>query len=451
MINIHTHIFTLNHVPRRFIPLQWLFARKGRFRTLWIFLLYVVSGLPRLTLRRRADGPAGRPTDGRADGRKRYNHEESIRRRMAFWMGWWHPRNPNRKSTRMALFLLRGGRPSQADILKELMGYYPSGTRFAVHTIDFDYMGAGGFTESSGNPRSTTTHAKLAAPDKTKPETGATNNFMGQLEELARLKATNEFGPILLPFFCADPRRPDVTELAQEYLMNKGFAGIKLYPAMGFYPGDSRLMPLWEWAAQKGVPVMVHCSRNGPVYGRIKGSGGLVHPVTREPLRQTSLRQWAERYGHPLEYEPLLQRFEGLKICFSHFGGEADCLEIYREGGQPHDNWFSHICRLMKNYSGVYADISFSLANPDLMAFFHVAAQHRTEAQPDNPYSEVDNRYSMADKILFGSDFYMSELKRNERWFSINVRAMMGEESFHRIASINPSRFLEWKRRIPAK
>ena len=440
MINIHTHIFTLNHVPRRFIPLQWLFARKGRFRFLWIFLLYVVSGLPRLTLRRHADGPTGRPTDGRADGRKHYNRDESIRRRMAFWMGWWHPRNPNRKSTRMALFLLRGGRPSQADILRELMGFYPSGTRFAVHTIDFDYMGAG----------------------------GCTNNYMQQLEEVARLKATNEFGSILLPFFCVDPRRPNVTEMAQEYLMHKGFAGLKLYPAMGFFPGDSRLTPLWEWAARKGVPVMVHCSRNGPVYGRIKGSGGLVHPVTREPLSQTSLRQWAERYGHPLEYEPLLQRFEGLKICFAHFGGEVDCLEIYREGGQPHDNWFSHICRLMKSYSGVYADISFSLANPDLMAFFHVAAQHRTEAQPgllkapysetdnrysetDNPCSEVDNRYSMADKILFGSDFYMSELKRNERWFSINVRALMGEESFHRIASINPSRFLEWKRRIPAK
>ena len=386
MINIHTHIFTLNHVPRRFIPLQWLFARNGRFRTLWIFLLYLVSGIPRLTLR-----------------------------------------NPNRKSTRMALFLLRGGRPSQAHILKELMGFYPSGTRFGVHTIDFDYMGAGGFTKTQ--------------------ETGLTNNYMQQLEEVSRLKASNEFGPILLPFFCVDPRRPDVTELAQDYLMNRGFAGIKLYPAMGFFPGDSRLMPLWEWAARKGVPVMVHCSRNGPVYGRIKGSGGVVHPVTREPLSQTSLRRWAERYGHPLEYEPLLQRFEGLKICFSHFGGEADCIEIYREGGIPHDNWFSHICRLMKNYSGVYADISFSLANPDLMAFFHVMAQHRAGPKPGLlkvPYGEADNRYSMADKILFGSDFYMSELKRNERWFSINVRALMGEESFHRIASINPSRFLEW-------
>ena len=57
MINIHTHIFTLNHVPLRFVPMQGLLARKGRFRKIWILLLYLLSGMPRLSGRRGRESP----------------------------------------------------------------------------------------------------------------------------------------------------------------------------------------------------------------------------------------------------------------------------------------------------------------------------------------------------------------------------------------------------------
>lgn len=411
MINIHTHIFTLNHVPLGFVPLQRLLTRRGRFRKLWVLLLYLLSGMPRLTMHR---------------GRE--SRKAARMRPDALLRGCGNGRNSHKKSARMALFLLRGSRPTQAEIFSQLQAFYPTGTRFAVHTIDFDYMGAGGFA--------------------TDPSSGRPYNYLHQLEEVAQLKASKPLGDALLPFFCADPRRPDVTALAQEYLLKRGFSGIKLYPAMGFFPTDSRLIPLWEWVAQTGIPVMVHCSRNGAVYGRtrpeaeISSSPGLSHLLTGQPYTPASLRGWAERYSHPLLFEPLLREYKGLKICFAHFGGEEDCMELYREGGHPHDNWCSHICRLMKSYPGVYADISFSSAHPDLMAFFHVLAQHR--AAPSATAAETDARYSMADKILFGSDYYMSSMKRNERWFSINQRALMGEESFRRIASDNPERFLKW-------
>jgi hypothetical protein len=44
--------------------------------------------------------------------------------------------------------------------------------------------------------------------------------------------------------------------------------------------------------------------------------------------------------------------------------------------------------------------------------------------------------------VLFGSDFYMTETKCDERRFSIELRAFLGEEYFNDIANINPRIFM---------
>ena len=338
--NVHVHCFTLNQVPVRFFPGQKLLAGSVRAQKA------LAAGLRRL------------PVIGK-------------------WGG----------VERAAIFLGRGAKASQEDILKELMLFYPSKTRFAVHTMDFEYMNAGKCKAGQG--------------------------FLSQIEELAVLKQKPEWKDILLPFICVDPRRPHIVEVAKDYIINKGFTGIKIYPSLGYYPTDSRLDALWAWAEAKGVPIMTHCSRSGPVYGRASNKEGL------------SKREYANRYIHPHNYLALFEKYPLLKICFAHFGGENDCMEFYKEGHRE-NNWFVMICELLKTYSGAYADISYTSSNTDLMALFHIYA-----------YGE-----KLRNKILFGSDFYMAQLERNERWFSINVRSCMGEETFWRIAQENVEAYL---------
>ncbi|WP_068312968.1 amidohydrolase family protein [Polycladidibacter hongkongensis] len=97
IINCHTHIFTLDHVPDNFLPLglakvfRWL-----PFRRLACWLLRALS-----------------PFDSR-DLFSRY-----------------------------ANFLEVGAQPSQADVLNKLTGYYPPSSRFIVLPMDMAFMGAG--------------------------------------------------------------------------------------------------------------------------------------------------------------------------------------------------------------------------------------------------------------------------------------------------------------------
>ena len=338
--NVHVHCFTLNQVPVSFFPGQRLFAGSVKTqRALAKFLKQL-------------------PIVGKRGGVER-----------------------------AAIFLRRGAKVSQEDILTELALFYPLKTRFGVHTMDFEYMGAG----------------------KSKKNCG----FLSQIEELAALKQKQEWKDILQPFICVDPRRPNIVALAKEYIINRGFIGIKLYPSLGYYPTDSRLDDLWAWAEEAQVPIMTHCSRSGPVYGRASNKEGL------------SKRDYANRYIHPHNYLALFEKYPRLKICFAHFGGEKDCMDFYKEG-RTEDNWFSLICNMLKTYPGAYADISYTSSNTDLMALFHIYAQGE----------------KLRDKILFGSDFYMAQLERNERWFSINVRSCMGEETFWRLAQKNIDAYL---------
>lgn len=91
---------------------------------------------------------------------------------------------------------------------------------------------------------------------------------MEQLDEVARIVASPEWKERIFPFICVDPRRPDIAEIVKDYIENKGFCGVKLYPALGYYPQDERLDELWDWIEQKKIPVMVHCSKDGAVYNK---------------------------------------------------------------------------------------------------------------------------------------------------------------------------------------
>ena len=44
--------------------------------------------------------------------------------------------------------------------------------------------------------------------------------------------------------------------------------------------------------------------------------------------------------------------------------------------------------------------------------------------------------------VLFGTDYYMTEIEGSERFFSMNLRGFLGERLWHHISEANPARYL---------
>lgn len=62
-----------------------------------------------------------------------------------------------------------------------------------------------------------------------------------------------------------DARRgQNALELFRQSVVDWGFAGLKLYPPMGFSPDDSRLAPYLEICAERGLPVITHSGSSLP-------------------------------------------------------------------------------------------------------------------------------------------------------------------------------------------
>lgn len=166
--------------------------------------------------------------------------------------------------------------------------------------------------------------------------------------------------------------RWDPMALLREALFESGFAGVKLYPPMGFRPAgnagdaaasyppavasvlgghaavgahlDAALEELWAFCAREDVPVMAHAS-NSNVAG--------------------------EDYGYradPTHWVALLARRPSLRVMLAHFGGFQSVAEGHGEAGRPcpsplpfEDSWEGVIGRYIQQNpdARLFADISF--------------------------------------------------------------------------------------------
>ncbi len=307
------------------------------------------------------------------------------------------------KLKRYARYVEAGNFGSESRVMENLMRFYPEDTVFAVLAMDMAYMGAG----------------------KIKQE------YQKQLDELASL--SRRYPQKVLPFCCVDPRRPGIVDQAIQLVTTGGFAGIKLYPALGYFPYDEQLYPLYSFAQKNQVPITVHASR-GVVYYQGKNLASLL-VKSRVPVPAALYKKKediGQIFSHPLQWRLLLAEFPKLKINFAHFGGEKDWHQkIFRPQPTPFDswdqNWLDQILDLMREYPNVYADISYTLYKQEFQSLLKVLLQDQ----------------QLRTKILFGSDYYMVFFDAQEKAFSLDLRAYLGEELYFQIAHENPKLFLE--------
>jgi len=354
MYNCHTHIFTIKHVPVKFLP--WLL----RVIAAVAVKMWMVHALKKCRLK----GPAYLL-------KKFYNFKKI------------------------------GELGSQNNIFNHLKGFYPENTGFVALSMDMEFMGAGKVPE----------------------------NFYMQLDGLADLKAKQPNK--IYPFVFAHPERKNILQTVKKYIEEHHFSGIKIYPAIGYFPADSRLTDVYSYAQDNQLPIMTHCTRGGVYYKGKLTVERRTDPHSGIAYKKDKNAAFTDVYSNPDQYITILDKFPDLKICFAHYGGSDEWDKFLKESwhGNAPDTWFYKINELINNqkYANVYTDVSYTLVRSDLFPVLK---------------SYLETNKQLRERVLFGTDYYMTEQEGSERFFGMNLRGFIGEKLWDQIAEQNPKNYL---------
>jgi uncharacterized protein len=307
-------------------------------------------------------------------------------------------------------------------------------------------------------------------------------SFTTQLEQIKDIK--RYYPANFFPFLGIDPRHKSgsgMVDFIRPYFetgvtdpatgkVYPFFAGLKLYPALGFFPFDQRLDELYRYAEEHEIPVMTHCTRVGSQYigAQIEGLIPMdppMIPVTQSDEIPRVKKAIADRistyyekgwiknsnlgkndlacdlFGHPDNYIPLLIKYPKLKICLAHMGGsneiiqsnDGDLAEIRKV--DPID-WFTLIKTMMGVYPNMYTDISYTLSDfgdKSGKVFQNVSAFLGQTDSWSRPFSE---------RVLFGTDFFMTEQEKREPILYADTQKNLSPW-FDLLARSNPQKFLK--------
>ncbi|MBA4853256.1 amidohydrolase family protein [Emticicia sp. BO119] len=337
----------------------------------------------------------------------------------------------NNKTKKMIDFLLIGTSKSVEDVFTELrkgyQGIYPN-ARMVILTMNFDYM----------------------------TQKGSSGLFETQLAMIKDLK--RKYPDVCLPFLGIDPRMEEHGVELISYLhsyFNKtnysGFVGLKLYPSLGFYPFNPQLEKVYSFAEEHSIPMMTHCTPDGAYYADSKVPESLQIPVSFNYLTQYSdlpdgvfeaiqeLRQtimhnldkkpadFCDFFLHPLNYWDVLDKFPKLKICLAHCGGEETIVGGNK--GTTAERWYQNVKEIVtrKAFANTYADVSFVLYRDDVIEAIR---------------KDMDANPLLSQKLLFGTDFFMTTRYVKEFDLVENFRKKIGETYWHQLAIVNPRKYL---------
>jgi len=417
-INMHIHCFTLDHVPEKFF--DSLIGGKRFLR---------ISKLRKTTLNRL--------------------FVNLVTRKWFIWIVRRFSRNGANQLRRLRGLIKYSSAPDQENLLTRLLSFYDnwnpehSGVkpfRYVPLTMDMEYMNAG-------------IPARL---------------FDQQLKELHTVKSKEEWKEVIFPFVFADPRRQNLLATVKKAIESRKapFSGIKIYPALGYYPFDQVMKDVYLYALQNNLPIVTHCV-NGSVYFSGEPPKNSVHPLTTKACYGNNPDEYQLNWTHPLNYECLLNPvhlkqlwgssapdLSQLKICLGHFGGENEWLEdknllkfwekskpVEEEPftnyldldqdwfGEKRNKWFLIIMELLRKYPNVYADISFTLHDARIYEVLKKILL----------FEHVRN------KILFGTDYYVVSSVADENEVLNTLKKELNDAAlFDLIVYENPKRFLNW-------
>lgn len=219
--------------------------------------------------------------------------------------------------------------------------------------------------------------------------------FKEQIDDIKKISKDRA----IIPFLALDPRRVDAKgkdENLYELFLNvftdpeTPFFGVKCYPALGYKPSDVRLDPIFQICAEKNIPVLTHCG--GETVStfkkkvRVKDENG--YHKFKIPGKKRDDR--ARYLNEPEHWEPVLEKYNNLKLNFGHFGGDDNWLNF---GKFEKNTRIERIFKMMKNPNWkVYGDFSFNLVEDNLFKKFK---------------EELDKQPDIASRALYGTDYWV--------------------------------------------
>ena len=182
-----------------------------------------------------------------------------------------------------------------------------------------------------------------------------------------------------------------VLDKVQDAVRNQGFAGVKLYPSMGFRPDnnssisfahaskrvrenpppgralDEALAALYRWCEAEDVPIATHGSHS-------MGAG-----------------LGTEAYSAPWLWAPVLRAYPRLRVNLAHFGGF---------GGHNPESWQQQLGDLMTEDAQLFFDTGY----------WDMAARDHSD-RPNGPLQTSRaflQQFPIAEKrMMYGSDWHM--------------------------------------------
>lgn len=312
--------------------------------------------------------------------------------------------------SRYAKMLQIGSEKSQYEIFMDLLSNYSHlNMKFVVLSIDMDKMEGG----------------KLI------------NNYDTQISDLRRVKMI--FPSQVLPFISIDPRKdysPNLYKYLENIFKSHGFIGIKLYPALGFYPFDPALEELYSFAVNNNVPIMVHCTKGGIYYqGKLKQEhiypNSFIDGDKHDFSQSTSfkMKDFKNNFTNPTHWEEVLKKFKSLKLCFAHFGGSSQILASRNTNATTENNFYLKIKQLLSNpnYPNVYTDISYTISDIK-------------KIKPE--IFSILNDEVLSTKLLFGTDYYLTIQEKREAFLVDYFLKIINAYDFEKIAKYNCINFL---------
>lgn len=181
------------------------------------------------------------------------------------------------------------------------------------------------------------------------------------------------------------------------------FAGIKVYPPLGFdpWPTDSeeleKVKYLYEKCIEKNLPITTHCN----------DAGFVIHPH-------------AALYANPgAKWSEVLAHYSSLKLNFAHMGNQK----------MGKTDWQKDILNLLEKYDNVYSDFSFHASDSTYYQNLEKILQSLSPRQRS--------------KLLFGSDFMMvlSKVESYNQYIN-SFRNYSGIANKSELCHHNPAKFL---------
>jgi predicted TIM-barrel fold metal-dependent hydrolase len=244
----------------------------------------------------------------------------------------------------------------------------------------------------------------------------------------------------IIPLYHFEPRRYSGNcEDAFQYVMHKSskayiegkkyrlFAGIKVYPNLGYKPLDPRLPSLntlYERCVENDIPIMTHGSPQGafthdrPFYYEYDVAHNTI-PVSiqrdidynvKNKSAKDATYYFMQEYASPYAWEQVLKKYPDLRLCIAHFGGSDNKptkkeplsgwnktidVEMARMGQWDTSVWNQKIISMIQTYKNLYTDISC----------------HDVKTLLDNLPRAIEAWPDLRKRIMFGTDWYMTEIQ----------------------------------------